>query len=250
MPPWRALIGYPPRMVARAPRIPPPSTLEDLLAIPEDVRRHELIEGVLVEKGAASGEHGAAQRKLSAHIDPFDRRPGGRWPGGWWFATEVEIHFDPTNVLRPDVSGWRRERVPDRPRGAPVRSRPDWVCEILSTNRRNDLVKKKRVYHRHRIPHYWIVDPAEETLSVYRWTPEGYVEILAAERGERVHAEPFDAIPLDVGILFGDADEDEAEAVTEAVTEAEAEAIAEAEAAAAAEAAAEAATEATEVKSP
>lgn len=195
-------------MVARAPKFAPPATLEDLFAIPEEKRRHELIEGSIVEKGAASGEHGGVQRKLSAYVDPFERRPGGRLPGGWWFVTEVDIFFDQANVLRPDVAGWRRERVPERPRGAPLRIRPDWVCEILSTNRRNDLIKKKRVYHQHQVPHYWIIDPTDETLAVYRWTSDGYTEVLAAERGERVRAEPFDAIPLEVGTLFGDEEED------------------------------------------
>ena len=93
----------------------------------------------------------------------------------------------------------------------PVMVRPDWVCEILSTNRTNDLIKKKRVYHRFGVPHYWIIDPAEETLLVNRWSQDGYVEILAAERGERVRAEPFDAISLQVGIFFGDEEEDENE---------------------------------------
>jgi Uma2 family endonuclease len=187
----------------------PPATLEDLFAIPEDVRRHELIEGTIFEKGAATGEHGRAQRNLSSYVDPFERKPGGRHPGGWWFVTEVEIYFDPANTFRPDLTGFRRDRVPELPRGTPLRIRPDWVCEILSTNRRNDLVKKKRVYHRHEVPHYWIIDPAEESLSVYRWEPAGYLEILIAERGERVRAEPFDAIPLQVGILFGDEKEEE-----------------------------------------
>jgi Uma2 family endonuclease len=89
--------------------------------------------------------------------------------------------------------------------------RPDWVCEVLSTNRRNDLIKKKRVYHRHEVPHYWVIDPEDETLSVYRWAPEGYIELLAAERGETVRAEPFEAVPLRVGVLFGDDEEDEVE---------------------------------------
>lgn len=186
---------------ARVPRL---ATVDDLLAIPEDERRHELIEGSIVEKGAASGEHGTVQRKLSVHIDPFDHRPGGRRPGGWWLATEVDVDFDPANTLCPDVIGWRRDRAPERPRGIPVMVRPDWVCEILSTNRRNDVIKKKRVYHRHKVWHYWIIDPAEETLAVYRWAADGYVEVLAAERGERVRAEPFEVIPLQVGVLFGD----------------------------------------------
>jgi hypothetical protein len=34
---------------------------------------------------------GAAQRKLSAYVDPYDQRPGGRRPGGWWFATETDV---------------------------------------------------------------------------------------------------------------------------------------------------------------
>ena len=194
-------------MTAPARKAAPLATMDDLFAIPEEQRRHELIEGAIVEKGAASGEHGQAQFNLSVSLAPFRRRPGGRWPGGWWFATEVDIYFDPTNTLRPDVVGWRRERVPELPRGVPVVVRPDWVCEILSTNRRNDLVKKKRVYHRHQVPHYWIIDPAEETLSVYRWSADGYVEILAAERGERVAAEPFEAISLEIGVLFGDEEE-------------------------------------------
>jgi Uma2 family endonuclease len=184
------------------------ATLDDLLAMNEGERRYELIEGNLEEKGAATGQHGAAQRKLSAYIDPYDQRPGGRHPGGWWFATEVEVYFDAASTFRPDVVGWRRDRVPERPRGTPITVRPDWVCEILSTDKRNDLIRKKRVYHRHQVPHYWIVDPEEEMLAVYTWAPEGYIEIVAAERGEVIHAEPFDATPLQVGVLFGD-DEDE-----------------------------------------
>jgi Uma2 family endonuclease len=202
---------YPPGMNAPARKAVPAATLDDLLAIPEEERRRfELVEGALADRGATSGEHGTGQFKLSGHLGPFDRRPGGRWPGGWWFGTESDVYFDPANTFRPDVTGWRRDRVPERPRGIPILVRPDWVCEILSSNKRNDLVKKKRVYHRHAVPHYWIVDPEQETLLVYRWAPDGYTEVLVAERGEVVKAEPFEAIPLTVGVLFGD-DEDESD---------------------------------------
>jgi Uma2 family endonuclease len=183
---------------------PKPATLADLLAIPEEERRHELIEGVLDEKGATTAEHGGAQRRISAVIGPFERRPGGRWPGGWWFGTEVDVYFDEANTLRPDVAGWRRERVPEMPTGMPVMVRPDWVCEILSSKRNRDLITKKRVYHRHQVPHYWVVDPKDQTLVVYRWAEAAYLEILIAERGERVNPEPFEALPLQVGVLFGD----------------------------------------------
>lgn len=195
-------------MSSSAPKLPQ-ATLADLLALSEDeLERYELIEGAITERGAGSGTHGAVQAKTVEAISPFHRRPGGRWPGGWWFGIEVDVYFDEKNTLKPDVSGWRRDRVPERPREMPVMIRPDWTCEILSTNKRNDLIKKKRVYHRHGVPHYWIIDPVEESLTVLRWTPEGYVEILAALRGEEVRAEPFDAMALKVGVLFGDEDEE------------------------------------------
>ena len=41
---------------------------------------------------------------------------------------------------------------------------------------------------------------------INRWAP---LEILTAERGERVQPEPFEAIPLLVGALFGDEADDE-----------------------------------------
>ena len=83
------------------------------------------------------------------------------------------------------------------------------MCEVLSaSNARNDLVKKMRAYQRVGVPHSWVVDPDVETLTVYRWTAQGFLLVLAAERSERARAEPFDAIELFVGALFGDDDDD------------------------------------------
>lgn len=108
-------------------------------------------------------------------------------------------------MVRPDVLGWRRERVPARPTGFLLRVRPDWVAEILSpSNAGVDRVRKLRLYHRAGVPHCWMADPMEGTLVVMRWSPDGYTTVLAAERGETVRAEPFEAVTLEVGALFGD----------------------------------------------
>ena len=72
----------------------------------------------------------------------------------------------------------------------------------------HDLVRKKRIYHQHQVPHYWIIDPRDETLTVHRWGPDGYIQVLLAQRGERVRAEPFQAIELPVGTFFGDDEEE------------------------------------------
>src|SRR5947207_10100705 len=67
--------------------------VEDLLAIPEEVRHHEVIDGQLVEKEAATARHGGVQGRLFRSLGPYDRRPGGRAPGGWWFATETKVQL-------------------------------------------------------------------------------------------------------------------------------------------------------------
>jgi Uma2 family endonuclease len=142
--------------------------------------------------------------------DCSGRSIAGPVGGCWWFATEVLIDFGPKQQLRPDVVGWRRERMPERPTGSVIAVPPDWICEIISpSNASNDTVKKKRVYHKHQVPYYWLLDPIRETLSVLRWSPDGYTEVLNAMRGESVKAEPFDAIELQVGVFFGDDDETE-----------------------------------------
>ncbi|MCC6556719.1 MAG: Uma2 family endonuclease [Polyangiaceae bacterium] len=184
------------------------ATAEDLLAIPEEERFHEIIGGELVRKAMPSAKHGGAQGRVVRTVSPYDRRPQPPGPGGWWFATEVEVALEPNEIYRPDVVGWRRERLPELPDATPVAVRPDWICEVLSpSNKRNDTIKKRRVYHRCGVPHFWIVDPMEETLDVYRWHTDGYLQVLAAERGDRVRPEPFDAVELRVGVLFGE-DED------------------------------------------
>lgn len=181
------------------------ATLDDLLALPDD-RRAEIVGGLIVDKAAPSAEHGDAQSSLAALLrGPFHRRGGPHGPGGWWILTEVEVRVAPHEVYRPDLVGWRRATMPERPTGRPVEARPDWWCEILSpSNARTDLVDKLRALHAAAVPHYWIVDPERETLTVLRHTPEGYLTALVAARGERVTAEPFDALSLDVGLLFGD----------------------------------------------
>ena len=182
------------------------ATLADYLAIPDEERFHEIIDGELVQKAQPTFAHGSAQGKLSVALDPFNRRSGGPpdRPGGWFIAPEVDILLEGA-PLRPDVSGWRRDRLPvPHSDESFIRVTPDWICEVISSHRSRDTVKKKRIYHRNQVGHYWLLDPLAETLTVLRWQPGGYLDVLTAERGETVRAEPFDAIEIPIGIFFGD----------------------------------------------
>jgi Uma2 family endonuclease len=180
------------------------ATAADLAALPDDVRA-EIIHGAIVEKEATSFEHGGSQWAMGGVLGRrFQRQPGGRWPGGWWFASEAEVEYEAHQVFAHDAAGWRRDRVPDRPSGRPLRIRPNWVCELLSpTNPKRDTVDKFQVLTTHGVPYYWIADPLAHTLHVHRWTERGYLVILTAAAGDVVRAEPFDAVELRVSALFG-----------------------------------------------
>lgn len=182
----------------------------DLEALGDDVSA-EIIHGAIVEKASPTMEHGRSQLMAGRVLGRrFDRRPGGRWPGGWWFGTEVDVEYETHELYRHDLVAWRRDRVPDCPRGRPIRVRPDWVCEMLSpSNEKRDLVDKLRVLHMASVPHYWIGNPEQKTLVVHRWDPKGYLIVLTATSGDVVRAEPFEAVELRIDVMFGDADDDD-----------------------------------------
>jgi Uma2 family endonuclease len=189
-----------------APRKIGPATARDL----ELLERSEVVSGSVQEKAAPSGEHGRSQAALTSLLHRrFHRRGGDRHPGGWWILTEVEVELETHEVYLPDLTGWRRDRVPECPRGRPVRIRPDWVCEVLSpSTAARDQVIKQATFFRSGVPYYWIVDPEREVLIVQRREAAGYLVLVTAGRSDSVRAEPFAAIELAVGLLFGDDPDD------------------------------------------
>ena len=181
-------------------------TIEEWLALPSD-KRLEFIDGEFIEKAAADVPHALAQAGALGLIQPaFHRKPRGPVadPGSWWIASEVDIQLG-ENGFRPDIAGWLRARSPEPPGGSPVMLRPDWICEVLSDSLRpNAIVRKLRRYHQAGLPHYWLLDPETSTLNVFRHEPLGYLNVLIADRPQRVRAEPFDSIEIHVGSLLGD----------------------------------------------
>lgn len=193
-----------------APRPAGRATIDAWLAIPEQ-RRAELIDGVIVYQGAPGPEHGRAQGKTFAAIDgPFGRKRGGARPGGWWISLEVDLEIAGFGC-RPDILGWRRDRLERMPapdaRGV-VTVVPDWICEVLSPRTAStDQGKKRRAYHAAGVSHYWLVDPTNGTLTVLARAEIDYLIVLVAGRDEVIQAPPFEATEIPVSEILGDEDE-------------------------------------------
>ncbi len=175
-----------------------------LEALPENLTG-EIINGRLYAQPRPAGPHTGAGSGLGGELyGPYHRGRGG--PGGWWILDEPEIHFTrDTEVLVPDLAGWRRERMPRLPRDHRFEVVPDWVCEILSpSTAKTDRVVKMPVYARYGVPYLWLVDPLAHTLEVFalhdgRWTVIGLFQ-----EQDTVSVEPFQEIALELGGLWAD----------------------------------------------
>ena len=85
---------------------------QDVLDAPEH-RVAEIVDGTLHVSPRPPTLAALAKTRLSAGLGrAFDRGRDGL--GGWWIFHEPELHFG-EDVLVPDVTGWRRERM--RPPG-------------------------------------------------------------------------------------------------------------------------------------
>lgn len=182
------------------------ATLQDLLALGDDARV-ELVDGQLVPKAEANARHGKAQRAIGSAVGrPFDDDDGHGGPGGWWIISETLVSFPP-RVYRPDLAGWRRERLPDPAAETPIVVAPDWCCEVLSpgpANARRDRVEKRSAYAHHGVKHYWLVDPEARVLEALELTAGGVWRECGAwdETTLDAHIPPFEAIGLDLSRLF------------------------------------------------
>lgn len=179
------------------------ATYEDLIALPEDVRA-EVLGGQIITAPAPLPKHSRAQRALGSFIGrPFDDDDGHGGPGGWWIFVEVDIELSRHDVVRPDLAGWRRERLADPAEQRPITVAPDWVCEILSpSTAARDKVQKRALYAEAGIPHYWLVDTDARTVEAFALESGRWVLVGSYDDATTAAIPPFEAVELQVGRLF------------------------------------------------
>jgi Uma2 family endonuclease len=187
-----------------------PATYDDVLNAPPN-KVAEIVEGELILSPRPAGPHSAAESALMEEIGPpFKRGRGG--PGGWIILFEPELHLG-SDVLVPDLAGWRRETmsvIAKKP--AYFAIRPDWVCEVLSpSTERIDRGAKVRLYAAAGVSQAWLINPLLRTLEVLRLsseTPGQWTSVAIFNDDDRVRAEPFDAIELELAVLWQDVERD------------------------------------------
>jgi Uma2 family endonuclease len=139
-------------------------TYAELVALPDDGERHELIDGEHYVSGAPTLRHQAVLRNLFRAIDGFVRAHGL----GEVFFAPVDVLLSQHDVVEPDllyVASGRSAILEERV----VRGAPDLAVEVISRGTRHtDFVVKRRAYRSFGFGEYWIVDPTSETVEVFR----------------------------------------------------------------------------------
>jgi len=179
---------------------------ERFQAVP-DTLVAEILEGRLYTHPRPGRPHtNAASNLLILLGGPF--RFGLSGPGGWVLLDEPELHLGPRpDKVVPDLAGWRRERMPDAAGGEETPPyydlAPDWVGEVLSPRtERVDRGKKLRVYGREGVSHVWLLNPVLRTLEVFRLERGHWLLVATYEDDDKVAAEPFEAVTLDLSLLW------------------------------------------------
>src|SRR5215210_269172 len=177
-----------------------PATVRDLDDLPEDVVGH-IVEGELIVLPRPDAPHVEAAGVLHGVLfNAFWRELGD--PGGWVILPEPKILFG-KQLLVPDLAGWKVDRYL-RPQKGPYEVMPDWVCEILSPSTAGfDRATKLPIYSQSGIGHAWVIDPIARTLEVFRQQQEGWLFAAAFQNRDKVRAEPFEAIEIDLSLLWG-----------------------------------------------
>ena len=140
----------------------PQLTYQDLLRLPEDLLRHELIDGEHHVSPAPALKHQRIVVNLTRILSTFVRAHRL----GEILVAPVDVLFSERDVVEPDVLYVSRAHS-DRLRERYVAGAPDLVIEVLSpSTRRVDALAKLAGYFRVRsVAHYLIIDPAKPLVG-------------------------------------------------------------------------------------
>jgi Uma2 family endonuclease len=148
-------------------------TEDELMALPQDGRKRELVGGEILVMNPAGRRHGMVSLRLGAallaHVDAHGL--------GWAFDSSTGFWMPSGNLRVPDLSFIARSKHPEAPGDGFGRVPPDLAVEVLSpSDRPQDVDAKVREYLGAGVAMVWVIDPQARRAEVHR--PGAEVEIV------------------------------------------------------------------------
>jgi Uma2 family endonuclease len=156
-----------------------PLTQADLVAMPDDGHRYELVDGCLVVTPAPSRRHQDAVLELAVLLRQ-------QCPGDLHVLVgPFDVTLADDTVLQPDILVAHRTDLTDRD----LPTAPVLAVEVLSPNTRHiDLMLKRSRFEAAGCPSYWVVDPDEPSLTAWDLHDGRYVEVASVVGSEQYDA--------------------------------------------------------------
>jgi len=138
-------------------------TVAEVLALPEDGNRYELIGGRLIVNPAPAPQHqrvitGLLQA-LSVYLAPLGLRK-------CLYLSPADISWDDETLVQPDIFVVPPDQVSD---SWTTFQTLQLAVEVISpSSARRDRGLKRRLYQRQRVLTYWVVDPEARRVEVWR----------------------------------------------------------------------------------
>jgi Uma2 family endonuclease len=142
-------------------------TADDLLAMPDDGYRYELVRGELVQLPMSGHQSSRIAIRIAARLSPFVEAGSlgniAGADGAYIFAR------DPDTVRIPDLSYVRADRLPPEDAWAKfLELAPDLAVEVVSpSDSANDVQEKVNEYLDAGVKLIWVVYPIQRTVTVY-----------------------------------------------------------------------------------
>lgn len=137
-------------------------TYADYRQLPEGAP-YQLIGGELVLTPAPTSYHQIISMQLVSKMVAYVTEKNL----GIVLYAPVDVYLEETETYQPDIIFFSRERLPII-KPEKIEGAPDLVVEILSpTTAYYDLRKKYRIYEKHGVREYWLVDPEEKSIQVF-----------------------------------------------------------------------------------
>ena len=131
--------------------------------------RTELIDGMILDMASPSIWHQTVSDGIITDMRLFVRKNGGKCRP----MSAVDVKINDSTIVVPDIMIACDPEKFDKQK---YNGAPDFVAEIVSTNRGHDLYYKLWLYSNAGVREYWIIDPKRERVSVYFFEESEYPE--------------------------------------------------------------------------
>lgn len=172
----------------------------DFFALPDSNRIIELSEGEICMSPPPTPQHQRVVKRLFRAVDHYVRHT----EFGETFFAPVALRLWEGKIREPDVLVLKQNQlhqITDQYIDAPV----TWVAEVVSPGSVEvDSQEKVADYAAARIPEYWLIDPAAETIRIYILSGNEYTLADTLKSGDKASSRQMAGFETEVNRIFHD----------------------------------------------